>query len=611
MSMQDIHATDETLLSAREKAVAFVRNEKQFHLGVLPTEQSHPKTAELSDTIQKDTAQGIRLLQSVDYDIVPVAASVLSGKRFARMVESISSALQAGGRVFFSGCGATGRLSIQLEAAWRQFWQQAAEQSGGVSEDLAYLEDRVFSVMTGGDRALIRSVENFEDYISFGRYQISQHNLSSKDVVVAISEGGETSSVIGTALQGVDVGATVFFVYNNPTEILCKHVERSRDLIQNPKVIEIDVATGPMAVAGSTRMQATSIELLVVGAALEMALVQILTSRLSQEQLDDLHVVQRDCEDYARIFSDLLEEMSSSESVTALAGWTEYEEQVYLAEGLVTYMSHDYLLDIFTDTTERAPTFMLPPFRRSNDTASARSWAFVKNPVLSTAEAWRRVYRRVPRGLTWDRCVYEKLGASTKICTQPPSLDNDEIMRYQIGNEDDQSRYTAADSVATLLLIDDEALQYGESDNPIRTGFHRLGSKYRRKTIVSMGPSKPNADEVDRIFHIPCTFRESPLKLFKHLGLKLVLNTISTATMARMGRVEGNWMVYAEATNKKLIDRGTRLIQHLTGEDYLSACKALHETMAMISANSTTSKAPLPPTILTIQRIRQKQIAGA
>lgn len=41
---------------------------------------------------------------------------------------------------------------------------------------------------------------------------------------------------------------------------------------------------------------------------------------------------------------------------------------------------------------------------------------------------------------------------------------------------------------------------------------------------------------------------------------KLVLNMISTTTMIKLGRVKGNKMVNMQLTNKKLIDRGTRMI---------------------------------------------------
>src|SRR2546422_514101 len=84
----------------------------------------------------------------------------------------------------------------------------------------------------GGDFALIKAVEGFEDFTEFGKKQIGDLGVSAKDVVFAITEGGETSFVIGTAWKGVEVGAKVYFVYNNPDEELCRHVKRSREVIQ-------------------------------------------------------------------------------------------------------------------------------------------------------------------------------------------------------------------------------------------------------------------------------------------------------------------------------------------------------------------------------------------
>ena len=46
---------------------------------------------------------------------------------------------------------------------------------------------------------------------------------------------------------------------------------------------------------------------------------------------------------------------------------------------------------------------------------------------------------------------------------------------------------------------------------------------------------------------------------------KLVLNTISTALMVRLGKVHGNLMVDLRATNAKLRDRGARIVAELTG----------------------------------------------
>jgi len=56
---------------------------------------------------------------------------------------------------------------------------------------------------------------------------------------------------------------------------------------------------------------------------------------------------------------------------------------------------------------------------------------------------------------------------------------------------------------------------------------------------------------------------------------KMALNMISTATMISMGKVYGNLMVDLMAVNEKLIDRGTRIIQQITGLEYDSSKDAL------------------------------------
>ena len=53
---------------------------------------------------------------------------------------------------------------------------------------------------------------------------------------------------------------------------------------------------------------------------------------------------------------------------------------------------------------------------------------------------------------------------------------------------------------------------------------------------------------------------------------------ISTASMIRLGHVKGNKMVDMQLTNKKLVDRGTRMIMEKTGiTDYEKAKSMLLE----------------------------------
>ncbi len=108
---------------AQEEAENFLNNEKQFHLGILPTEQSNPKTRNIDLTFKNNPADGVRLLFSVDRDIQPMAKKILSSKEFHEMVDAGVNTIARGGKMVFSGCGSTGRLSILLEAMWRYFFR--------------------------------------------------------------------------------------------------------------------------------------------------------------------------------------------------------------------------------------------------------------------------------------------------------------------------------------------------------------------------------------------------------------------------------------------------------------------------------------------------------
>jgi N-acetylmuramic acid 6-phosphate etherase len=59
---------------------------------------------------------------------------------------------------------------------------------------------------------------------------------------------------------------------------------------------------------------------------------------------------------------------------------------------------------------------------------------------------------------------------------------------------------------------------------------------------------------------------------------KLVLNIFTTLAMVRMGKVLGNLMIDVKASNAKLRDRATRIVQELTGADYGTTRAALEKT---------------------------------
>ena len=86
---------------ASSQARNFVQNEKQFHLGFLPTEQSNPVTAKVDEDFRASTAAGVKTLQLPDRDVLSMARRVLAGSEFARLVESGEKTLRNGGRIIF------------------------------------------------------------------------------------------------------------------------------------------------------------------------------------------------------------------------------------------------------------------------------------------------------------------------------------------------------------------------------------------------------------------------------------------------------------------------------------------------------------------------------
>jgi N-acetylmuramic acid 6-phosphate etherase len=270
----------------------------------------------------------------------------------------------------------------------------------------------------------------------------------------------------------------------------------------------------------------------------------------------------------------------------------------------VTYVADSLLLDVLTDTTERSPTFMVPPFRKEGDTTSPVSWAFVKDLHRATPAAWRDMLEREPRGLTWGPDVYQQLNAPASVQANPPKLDNAEIHRFRIGCEPDPSRTDAPDSALILIGPAPEVERNGVQCTPYAAHPQSAirNPQYHRTAALTFGPAVEPPD-VDEHIHIACDLPASPLRLWEHLAIKLILNTLSTATMVRMGRVIGNAMVWLSPSNKKLIDRGCRLVVHETGCTYERACEVLHEAIEEVARRSRTGAEVPSPVALAITRL--------
>jgi N-acetylmuramic acid 6-phosphate etherase len=346
----------------------FLQRQHEFSLGHLPTEGFHPDTKNLSDLVHQDLSTAISIVQKID--LAAIQETLSQSKRINALSKAIHETFQKKHRVFLSGCGATGRLALTLESTWRKTH---------AGTDLV---NSVRALMAGGDFALVKSVENFEDFPEYGRRHLQDLGFEAGDLLIAITEGGETPYVIGTVHEALShfrekKFQKPWFVYCNPSELLCETVERSRVVIENKNVENLCIETGPMALSGSTRLQAATSQMLAVGAAL----------------WNDLSLIQQLHDEYAKF-----------KLAHFLKPIVEWESSVYRENNFVMYQTEQFPIAVLTDTTERSPTFSLTPFEKNQDFHSSHySLCYLGIPTASDApDSWQMILNREPIGLEWQ-----------------------------------------------------------------------------------------------------------------------------------------------------------------------------------------------------------------
>lgn len=564
-----------------EQSRDYLANKQQFQLHTLLTEQCHPRTMDLSRAIRHDTGAGLSELFSVDQDVAATMDAVADDPARLRQLQAAShamrSALEHGHRIYFYGTGSTGRLAETLESGlYRPFWQRVAQHPAIRAKlQRAYpgIEDRVRGEITGGDRALVSSLEGFEDLQLIGQLQLHDDGIGKDDAVFAVTEGGETSAVIGTAKEGAAINggdpAKTFFVYNNPDKLLLPFV-RSRDVLENPGIGKIMLATGPQSITGSTRMQATTTSLYALGVAMEDAIHQLLEPVLSAKELNQLGF------DANATLASRLRDFSTLQKTVAataprLAAWTDAESSTYANGHRTTYLAQRAMMAVFVDVTERSPTFRLAPLDRV-DASERKSWIQVWAPVATQDAAWDALLHRPFHGL--DPALYAQ-PFDAQIAD--PWLHAAAQRSLANGGPEQQALYDLSFSANNLerfgpgegdhgamILLGDESLRIGAK------WLQAFAAKGAALRVVHVGNAPLAAKDVAaarklaprlQVLDVQLPFAHDPLQVDQTLGLKMLLNAHSTGIMARLGRVVGNTMTAVQPGNLKLFGRATFLIQ--------------------------------------------------
>ena len=112
-----------------------------FQLGNASTEQYHPLTKSLSQTMQSDTKAGLKQLLEVDRSVTEGYIAFLS--TLEQLTPLFSTTLKEGGRIMLVGSGSSGRIAVDLAAKCGAAFPKQ--------------KDQVVGIIAGGDSAMVRA----------------------------------------------------------------------------------------------------------------------------------------------------------------------------------------------------------------------------------------------------------------------------------------------------------------------------------------------------------------------------------------------------------------------------------------------------------------------
>ena len=190
------------------------------------TEQRNPRSTHID---AMDTPRLVDLFIREEEEV----ARALAGARdaLAAAVDMVAAALRDGGRLFYTGAGTSGRLGV-LDAS-------------EMPPTFGTPPDMVQGIIAGGATALHTAAEGAEDQPEAGELAVTGRGVRAGDVVCGIAASGRTPFVLGTLRRARELGAATILLTCNPARVRAERWD-----------VEIDLATGPELVTGSTRLKA-------------------------------------------------------------------------------------------------------------------------------------------------------------------------------------------------------------------------------------------------------------------------------------------------------------------------------------------------------------------
>ncbi len=183
-------------------------------------------TVDMLNAIQQENLVAVNCISSI--------VEVISNT-----VDAIYPKMQKGGRLFYVGCGTSGRLGV-LDAS-------------EIPPTFGMPHGVVVGVIAGGDRALRFATEGSEDDESMGFIDLEKYDITDLDSVIGISAAGGARYVMGALKCAKDKNALTACITSNEDTAIGKLSD-----------FTIITDTGAEAITGSTRMKAGTAQKLVL-----------------------------------------------------------------------------------------------------------------------------------------------------------------------------------------------------------------------------------------------------------------------------------------------------------------------------------------------------------
>ena len=198
------------------------------------TERRNPATTHLDAA---STEEILRLMNAEDRGVADAVEGALP--RIAEAAELLVAAWRSGGRWIYVGSGTSGRLAA-LDAA-------ECPPTFGVPQD------RVLTLLAGGQGAATRAVEGAEDDEEAAIRDLEDIDLTPRDVVIGIAASGRTPYVVAAVRHAAGKGCATVGVSNNAGSELAAAAG-----------VGVEVVTGPEVLTGSTRLKAGTAQKMVL-----------------------------------------------------------------------------------------------------------------------------------------------------------------------------------------------------------------------------------------------------------------------------------------------------------------------------------------------------------